>query len=248
MPIYSDSDDQAPGSSQTSRIFGSNRPLHSILGGRRVADVLLWRNKTLSASILAGFSTIWFLFEVVELHFITVLCYILMTFMLVLFIWIQGASFFKWRPPTIYDIQISESTAKNALHRVNKTLTKLYRISCGEDFARFFVVCNKVSPCQLHKELSPDILFWSFLYYFQALVSLWLLSIFGSYSTALNVLYAVFLCLITIPIMYERYEREVSYIATQGKGDMKRLYKKLDSKVLSKIPRGPVKQKNKKYM
>lgn len=172
----------------------------------------------MSASILAGFSIIWFLFEVVELHFITVACYILMIFMLVLFIWIQGASFFKWRPPTMYDIQISDSTARQALLRVNKLLRKFYRISCGEDFARFFV----------------------------AFACIWLLSIFGSYSSALNVLYAVFLGLITIPVLYERYEREVSYIATQGKGDMKRLYKKLDAKFLSKIPRGPVKEK--KYM
>ncbi|XP_010681629.2 reticulon-like protein B14 [Beta vulgaris subsp. vulgaris] len=218
MPIYSDSDDQAQGPSHSSRMFGHRRPLHSMLGGRRVADILLWRNKTYSASILAAFSIIWFLFEVVELHFITVACYLLMTFMLSLCIWIQAASFFKWRPPTMYDIQISESTGRHIISRINKSLTKFYRISCGENFARFFVV----------------------------LVSLWLLSIFGSYSSALNVLYVVFLGLITIPILYERYEREVGYIATQGKGDMKRLYKKLDTKFLSKIPRGPIKEK--KYM
>ncbi|XP_021749378.1 reticulon-like protein B14 [Chenopodium quinoa] len=215
MPIYSDSDDQAPGPSNMSRMFGRNRSLHSILGGRGVADILLWRNKTLSASILAGFSIIWFLFEVVELHFITVACYILMAFMLVLFIWIQGERFFRWRPPTMYDIQISETTARHVLSRINKFLIKFYRISCGEDFARFFV----------------------------ALAAIWLLSIFGSYSSALNVLYVVFLGLITIPVLYERYEREVTYIATQGKGDMKRLYRKIDSKVLSKIPRGPVKER-----
>ncbi|KNA24442.1 hypothetical protein SOVF_014800 [Spinacia oleracea] len=215
MPIYSDSDDQAPGPSTMSKMFGRNRPLHSMLGGRRVADILLWRNKTLSASILAGFSMIWFLFEVVELHFITVVCYMLMTFMLILLIWIQGASFFRWRPPTIYDIQVSESTAKHVLTRINKVLIKFYRISWGEDFVRFFV----------------------------ALAIIWLLSIFGSYSSALNVLYVVFLGLILIPVLYERYEREVSYIATQGKGDMKRLYKKLDTKFLSKIPRGPVKER-----
>lgn len=220
MPIYTDSDDQVPRpSSRPSRFIGQSRPLHSILGSdRRVADILLWRNKTLSASILAGFTIIWFLFEVVELHFITMACYILMTLMLIFFIWTQGASFFNWRPPTIHDIQVSESTVRYMLLGVNKLLTRFYWISCGDDLARFFV----------------------------ALASLWILSIAGSYSSALNVLYVVFLCLITIPILYERYEREVHYIATQGKGDMKRLYKNLDTRVLSKIPRGPVKEK--KYM
>ncbi|KAJ8447599.1 hypothetical protein Cgig2_031653 [Carnegiea gigantea] len=216
MPIYSDSDiDQAAGPSRPSTFFGRNRPLYSILGGRKVADILLWRNKKLSGSILAGFTIIWFLFEVVELHFITVACYLLMILMLILFVWVQAADFFKWRPPTVDDIIVSESTARYMLSRVNKLLTVFYMISCGHDLGRFCLV----------------------------LASLWLLSIFGSYSSALNVLYAVFLCLMTIPVLYERYEREVNYIATQGKGDMKRLYKKLDTKVLSKIPRGPVKEK-----
>ncbi|XP_074296534.1 reticulon-like protein B14 isoform X2 [Silene latifolia] len=98
MTVYSEYDVHAAGSSQAAARFwlGPNRPLHSIIGSGRVADVLLWRNKTLSASILAGFSTIWFLFEVVELHFVTMLCYILMLSMLLLFTWIQASNFFKW--------------------------------------------------------------------------------------------------------------------------------------------------------
>ncbi|KAL9229250.1 hypothetical protein vseg_004736 [Gypsophila vaccaria] len=217
MPIYNTySDGHAPGTSQASRFWlGPNRPLHTIIGGGRVADVLLWRNKTLSASILAVFSVIWFLFEVVELHFVTVTCYILMTSMIILFTWIQASNFFRWRAPTIYDVQVSETTGRRILSRVNKMLSRFFRISCGHDMARFFV----------------------------AIVLLWILSIFGSYSSALNVIYVVFLCLITIPVMYERYEREVNYIANQGRSDMKRLYKKVDSKFLSKIPRGPVKEK-----
>ncbi|XP_074295608.1 reticulon-like protein B14 isoform X2 [Silene latifolia] len=217
MTVYSEYDVHAAGSSQAAARFwlGPNRPLHSIIGSGRVADVLLWRNKTLSASILGGFSTIWFLFEVVELHFVTMLCYILMLSMLLLFTWIQASNFFRWRPPTIYDIQVSESTARHIHSRVNKLLIKFYRLSCGQDLARFFV----------------------------AMALLWVLSIFGSYSSALNVVYVVFLCLIIIPVMYERYEREVNYLATQGRSDMKRMYKKLDAKFISKIPRAPVKSR-----
>ncbi|XP_074295607.1 reticulon-like protein B14 isoform X1 [Silene latifolia] len=245
MTVYSEYDVHAAGSSQAAARFwlGPNRPLHSIIGSGRVADVLLWRNKTLSASILGGFSTIWFLFEVVELHFVTMLCYILMLSMLLLFTWIQASNFFRWRPPTIYDIQVSESTARHIHSRVNKLLIKFYRLSCGQDLARFFVVCSYVYPSQLLMEISPDILLCSFLNTFQAMALLWVLSIFGSYSSALNVVYVVFLCLIIIPVMYERYEREVNYLATQGRSDMKRMYKKLDAKFISKIPRAPVKSR-----
>lgn len=51
-----------------------------------------------------------------------------------------------------------------------------------------------------------------------------------------------FLCLETIPALYERYEREVDHLAIKGNQDAKKLYKKFDDNVLNKIPRGPVKQ------
>lgn len=50
-------------------------------------------------------------------------------------------------------------------------------------------------------------------------------------------------CLETLPALYERYEEEVDHLATKGNRDAKKLYKKFDSKVLNKIPRGPVKEK-----
>lgn len=52
-----------------------------------------------------------------------------------------------------------------------------------------------------------------------------------------------FLCLATLPAMYDRYQYEVDYIVREGKRDMKKLYEKLDSKFLKKIPRGPLKER-----
>lgn len=49
--------------------------------------------------------------------------------------------------------------------------------------------------------------------------------------------------MVTVPVMYERYEYEVNYLASKGNKDLNRLFRKLDSKVLGKIPRGPVKEK-----
>lgn len=57
--------------------------------------------------------------------------------------------------------------------------------------------------------------------------------------------FTVFLCLVTLPIMYERYEYEVNYLASKGNQDVQRLFNTLDTKVLTKIPRGPVKEKKK---
>ncbi|RRT82031.1 hypothetical protein B296_00013574, partial [Ensete ventricosum] len=62
------------------------------LRGVIVADILLWRNKYLSAGVLAGATVIWFLFEVAEYHFLTLLCHISITTMLVVFIWSNVAA------------------------------------------------------------------------------------------------------------------------------------------------------------
>lgn len=46
----------------------------------------------------------------------------------------------------------------------------------------------------------------------------------------------------TLPALYERYENEVDYLAGKSSRDVKKLYKKFDSKILDKIPRGPTRQ------
>lgn len=51
------------------------------------------------------------------------------------------------------------------------------------------------------------------------------------------------LCIHTLPALYDRYQDEVNHLATRGSHDLEMLYKKIDSKVLDKIPRGPVKHK-----
>ena len=55
--------------------------------------------------------------------------------------------------------------------------------------------------------------------------------------------YQGFVSLETLPALYERYEELVDAIAGKGNRNVRKLYKKFDSKVLNKIPRGPVKEK-----
>jgi hypothetical protein len=50
------------------------------------------------------------------------------------------------------------------------------------------------------------------------------------------------LCALTIPALYERYETEVDHLVAKGGEDLKKFYRKVDSNVLNKIPRGPIKR------
>ncbi|KAH1231097.1 hypothetical protein AAZX31_10G257000 [Glycine max] len=212
MPIRSRETAQRPG------LLDRQRPLHAVLGGGKLADILLWKDKILSAAMVAGFSIIWFLFEVVEYNFLTLLCHILMAVMLILFVWYNAAGLITWNLPQIYDFQIPEPTFRFLFQKLNSFLRRFYDISTGKDLTLFFVT----------------------------IACLWILSAIGNYFTTLNLLYIMFLCLVTLPIMYERYEYEVNYLASKGNQDVQRLFNTLDTKVLTKIPRGPVKEKKKK--
>ncbi|EPS69646.1 hypothetical protein M569_05120 [Genlisea aurea] len=109
--------------------------LHQALGGGPVADVILWRNKNLSAAVLMGFTLIWFLFEVLDYNFVTLVCHISITLMLILFLWSTGADFVNWNPQPLV---IPEATFRWLSKETNRILLKLYRISSGNDPKTFF--------------------------------------------------------------------------------------------------------------
>ncbi|KAL5553074.1 hypothetical protein UlMin_040475 [Ulmus minor] len=196
--------------------FGPQRPLHATFGGGKVADIVLWRDKKLSAAILIGLTIIWFLFEVEEFHFVTLLCYLLLITMVAIFLWFRTAWIINRNPPNIDEIELPESTCRFFFKKLNRVLMKFYEISTGEDVRLFFL----------------------------AIASLWVLSILGTCVSTLNLIFLVVLCMETLPTFYERNQREVDKLATKVYVELKKLYKKFKHTVLDKIPRGPVKGKD----
>lgn len=57
------------------------------------ADVFLWRDKKISAGVLGGATAIWVLFDVLEYHFITLVCHALILVLAVLFLWSNASTF-----------------------------------------------------------------------------------------------------------------------------------------------------------
>ncbi|KAA3458344.1 reticulon-like protein B9 isoform X1 [Gossypium australe] len=192
---------ESDGETTTPRVnfFGRERPVHAILG---VADVLLWRNQKLSATLLFGVTAIWYLFEVVEYNFVTLFCHICITTMLIIPELISNEDAFREVVSTIH-------------RRLNELLRKFLHIAGGND---------------------P-------LYFFLVLTSLYIISVIGSIFNFLDLLFVGFLCMETLPYLYARYEKEVEYHAGQMTRKASKMYKRFDSRVLNKIPRGPVKEK-----
>lgn len=53
----------------------------------------------------------------------------------------------------------------------------------------------------------------------------------------------VFVLLLTIPFIYEKYEDKIDAFGEKAAIEIKKQYAVFDAKVLSKIPRGPLKDK-----
>ncbi|KAJ6759815.1 RETICULON-LIKE PROTEIN B9 [Salix purpurea] len=217
MPIYSsDSDNETM---PQTKLFGRQRSIRSVLGGGQVADVLLWENKKVSAALSVGMTVLWLLFEVAEYNFVTLFCHISIAAMLIIFIWFTTADFFNWNPPQIPGSILDKSTFNELAftfhERSNQALSKFIDIARGKEPALFFM----------------------------AIFFLLMLSVIGNYFTFLNFLYICFVCLQTLPFLHNKFEDEVEMYAGKLIRQVKKMFRRFDSSVLNKIPRGPVKEK-----
>ncbi|KAL8249765.1 hypothetical protein R6Q59_006633 [Mikania micrantha] len=196
MPIYTSSE---VGESNNRSILGRERSLHAIFGGGSVADILLWRNKSLSASILFGFTIIWYLFEVVKYTFVSLVCHFLILVMLMVFITYTASKYTVWIEslllflctPMLYalifhnldfadtnEITIQDYVTRWLYRKLYHIILRFYEISSGENLIEFLVV----------------------------ILVLWITSVIGNYFSLLNLLFFSVICLGTIPALYEGYE------------------------------------------
>lgn len=214
----------APGSPSSSsskifRLFGRQQPLHKVLGGGKPADVLLWRNKKISASALCVATVIWFLFELLEYHLLTLLCHILIFTLSVLFLWSNASTFINKSPPRIPDVHIPDNALMEFISvlrfEINRALSVLRDIASGKELKKFLAV----------------------------IAGLWVVSVVGSWFNFLTLVYLLFVLLHTVPVLYEKYEDHVDAFAEKASIELKRQYAVADEKFLSKIPRGPLKDK-----
>ncbi|KAK8618098.1 hypothetical protein V6N13_115972 [Hibiscus sabdariffa] len=221
----SDSDDDKPSESSMKakvfRLFGREKPVHHVLGGGKQADIFLWRNKKVSAGALSVATVIWVLFELFEYHLLTLVCHLLILALALLFLWSNASTFIHKSPPRIPEVQIPKDPvlefAQALRFEINRALAVLREIASGRDIKKFLSV----------------------------IAGLWVLSIVGNWCNFLTLLYIVFVLLHTVPVLYEKYEDKVDPFAEKAWHEINKQYAVFDAKVLSKIPRGPLKEKKK---
>ncbi|KAL2956821.1 hypothetical protein AAZX31_18G109200 [Glycine max] len=132
-------------SSQINRLFGRQKPVHHVLGGGKSADVLLWRNKKISASVLTSATIVWVLFEWLNYNFLTILCFALVLVMLAQFLWSNASGMFNSSPSNVPRLVLPEELFVNIATvvggKVNMGLRFLQDAACGGNLKQFLVVC-----------------------------------------------------------------------------------------------------------
>ncbi|XP_057525932.1 reticulon-like protein B8 [Amaranthus tricolor] len=201
-----------PVSSQFNRLFGRRDPLHKVLGGGKSADVLLWRNKKISGSVLAGATATWVIFEWLNYNFLSLVCFSLAACMLVEFLWSNASGFINRSQAEVPQVQLPEEWFGNvglAIGReINHTLRFLQNIARGGSLKPFILVVS-------------------------ALVAA---AIIGSWCNFLTVIYLGFFAAHTLPVLYEKYEDEVDGFIDKVLNRVTHHYKKVDASFLSKMP------------
>ncbi|XP_010469092.1 PREDICTED: reticulon-like protein B6 [Camelina sativa] len=201
------------------RLFGREKPVHKVLGGGLPADVFLWRDKKLSAAVLGVATAIWVLFELVEYHFLSLVCHILIFALAALFLLSNAHAFMNKTPPKIPEISVKEEhfllIASALRNELNQAFVTLRSIALGRDLKKFLMV----------------------------VVGLWVISVVGNWFNFLTLIYICFVVLHTVPMLYEKHEDKVDPVAEKTLKELKKHYMVFDEKVLSKLPVASLKAK-----
>ncbi|KAK1578355.1 hypothetical protein Q3G72_029652 [Acer saccharum] len=226
----SDSDSDKPSAvedvkSKIFRLFGREQPVHKVFGGGKPADIFLWRNKKISASVLGGATVMWILFELLEYYLVTLVCHVLILALAGIFLWANACTFINKSPPKIPAVSIDEKCVlevANALRiEINRGLAVLRDIASGKNLKMFL----------------------------GAIAGLWVVSIVGNWCNFLTLFYIAFVLLFTVPVIYEKYEDHIDAFGEKATIEFKKQYKVFDERVLrqvlAKIPKGLVKEKKK---
>ncbi|KAJ6687625.1 RETICULON-LIKE PROTEIN B7 [Salix koriyanagi] len=162
-----------------------------------------------------------FFFELLEYHLITLFCHLSIFSLAVLFLWSNASNFLNKPPPKIPEVVLSEKCVREVASglriEINRGFVVLRDIASGRDLKKFLAV----------------------------IAGLWALSLVGSCCNILTLLYISFVLLHTVPVLYEKYEDQVDAYSEKTWIKIKKQYAVLDEKYLSKIPKGPLKEKKK---
>ncbi|PIN07967.1 Reticulon [Handroanthus impetiginosus] len=105
-------------------LFGHQKPVQTTIGGGKPTDIILWRNRQISAAILACSTIMWLLFQRFSYHFITFICHSLILSFSTLFLWSNLSFFVYGSPLKLPEITVPEDLCKNVALLISNKCNK----------------------------------------------------------------------------------------------------------------------------
>ncbi|KAL4587287.1 hypothetical protein LXL04_000155 [Taraxacum kok-saghyz] len=198
-------------SSSDRLLFNRQTSVHQALGAGLFADVILWRDKSLTMGILIVTLASWMMFERSNYTFLSYVSNVLLLLLLILFLWAKSAQILNRPTPPIPYLQLSEETTNEAAalirEQINRVLSLSHDIALGKDPKMFAKVA----------------------------VYLFLMSTIGSLTDFRTLCYTSVFVALTVPVCYERYEEHVESVLVKANKKLKELYIRFDEECIKKV-------------
>ncbi|KAG2690751.1 hypothetical protein I3843_09G200900 [Carya illinoinensis] len=167
------------------------------------ADVILWKRKNVTVSILLVTLAAWVVFEKSGYTLLSLVSSVFLLLIIILFLWAKAASILNRPAPPLPDLHLSEEMVNEVANfirlHVNTLLSVSQDIALGKDSRLFFKVA----------------------------AYLWLIYFVGGLTDFLTLGYTSLVIILTIPALYEKFEDHIDKYGILSCRKLQQLYVKL---------------------
>ncbi|GMI94079.1 Reticulan like protein B13 [Hibiscus trionum] len=185
-------------------------------------DIILWRRKKVSATVLLVSTATWTLLQVYRFNFITVVSWLSIFILASLFLWGNILRLLGKEPPKVSNLEFSEQATVEITNSsrtvMEDALRWMFRVTVEENWFAFA----------------------------RTLAGLLLLSYVGTLFDFLTLVYIGITTLMTVPVMYMKYGDQISKHGERVKGEMRRFYEMFNAKVSRKMSKSARQENEKK--
>lgn len=190
--------------SSSDRLFNRQRTIHQLLGGGFVADLVLWRQVNVTLGFLLIILSVWFVFERSGHTLISLCSSVLLLLMTILFVWSKAAALLNRPPPPLPEVYLREELVAEVGELVRTQINHLIKVCRNVALGKDSKLYLRVAACLL------------------------LLGVVGGLTDIVSLCYICLLVLLTIPVLYERFEELVDKYLMYADRTLQRFYVKLD--------------------
>ncbi|KAE8077869.1 hypothetical protein FH972_016388 [Carpinus fangiana] len=176
-----------------------------------IRDIILWRKKKQSVLVLLIATATWVLMEVYHFNFVTVISWVIMFIVVLLFLWANILKLLGKDPPDMPGLEMSEQLAFETANMIRAWIEEgirwMFRVSAEREW---YVFAGTVA-------------------------GLGLLSYVGALTDLLTLIYTGIVMGMTVPVLYMKYEDNIKRHGERVKGQARRFYDTVDEKVVKNM-------------